>query len=341
MKKDKDKTDMNVKKGDIARKAGVSLASVSRVLNNSGYVKIEKKEKILSAARSLGYIPKPSIDSIAVVVPDITNPYFGEIIKGISEAAQTYKVNIMLFNTDDNLEKELDVLEFLNTQKIQGVIMTPNFGGDEFNSSYINKIESLKVPLVLVAADVKYTNLNGVFVDNMNGAFDAVSALIKEGHRKIGIIRGQKTSQAMSDMFIGYKKALSYNNIELNKKYIYYGDFKLDNTYKITKDILTDNDRPTALFISSNMMTLGCIKAVNDLNMKIPDDISIIGFNKINFFNVIDMNISYVDDSAIELGKTSMEMLFEIIQKGNNKDVRRITLKPTIVLKGSEKYIQK
>jgi len=336
---------------DIAKKAGVSLATVSRVLNNSGYVKVETRAKVLSAIKETNYTPsaiarslsKSETNTIGVVVPDITNSYFGEIIKGISEVAEALNLNIILFNTDDNLEKELKALDLLKGQRIQGVIMTPNFGGDELNSNYINKLENLGIPLVLVAADVKYANLNGVFVDNIKGAFDATNILIREGHTKIGIVKGQKGSQPILDMFMGYKKALCYNNIEIREDFIYSGDFKLERAYDITKKILKQEDRPTALLVSSNMMTLGCVKAVLEDKLSVPGDLAIIGFNKNDVFDLIGIGISYVDDSALQLGRTSMEMLSDLIknENTNTKVVKRITIEPTIVLKGSEKVISK
>ncbi|MFL0248734.1 LacI family DNA-binding transcriptional regulator [Candidatus Clostridium stratigraminis] len=330
---------------DIAKKSGVSLATVSRVLNNSGYVKTETREKVLNAIKDTNYTPsaiarslsKNETNTIGVVVPDITNSYFGEIIKGISLVAEKNNLNIILFNTDDNLQKELKALDLLKAQRIQGVIMTPNFGENDINTNYINKLENLGIPLVLVAADVKYSNLNGVFVDNMKGAFDATDILIKEGHTKIGIIKGQKDSKPASEMFMGYQKALLYNNLDVREDYIYTGDFKLDLAYDITKKILKMKDRPSALLVSSNMMTLGCVKAVLEEKMKIPEDLAIIGFNKIDVFDVIDLGISYVDDSALELGRASMEMLSELIKAPNKNDVRRITVRPVVVLKGSEK----
>lgn len=336
---------MGITISDIAKRSGVSLATVSRVLNNSGYVKESTRQKVLDAIRDTNYNPsaiarslsKNQTNTIGVVVPDITNSYFGEIIKGISEVAGEHNLNIILYNTDDNLEKELKALDLLKGQRIQGVIMTPNFGGNEFNSQYVNKLENLDIPLVLVAADVKYANLNGVFVDNMKGAFDATNILIKEGHTNIGIIQGHKSSQAAIDMLMGYEKALLYNNLQVREDYIYSGDYKLDIAYDITKNMLKMKDRPTALLVSSNMMTLGCVKAVLNEKLNIPEDLAIIGFNKTDVFDLIDIGITYVDDSTFELGRTAMQMLNEIIRNEKTNDVKRITIKPTIILKGSEK----
>ena len=345
MKRVKDKLGITIT--DVAKKSGVSLATVSRVLNNSGYVKDVTREKVLNVIKDTNYTPsaiarslsKNKTNTIGVIVPDITNSYFGEIIKGINEVAEQNNLNIILFNTDNNIEKEIKALDALKAQRIRGAIMTPNFGDDELNSKYISRFENLDIPLVLVAADVKYSNLNGVFVDNMKGAFDATSILIKEGHKKIGIIRGHKSSKAAMDMFMGYQKALCCSDLEIREDYSYFGDYRLDLAYDITKDILKMKDRPTALIVSSNMMTLGSVKAILEEKLSIPDDMAIIGMNKVDILDLVGIGITYVDDLTNELGRTAMSVLSELIMKEGISEVKRITIKPTIIIKGSEKKV--
>lgn len=330
---------------DIAKKAGVSLATVSRVLNNSGYVKEETKNRILKAIKDLNYTPsaiarglsKNEINIIGVIVPDITNSYFGEIIKGISEIAERHNLNIVLFNTDDNLEKELRALNVIKEQRLMGVIMTPIFGGDEFNSLYFNTIENLNIPIVLVATDIKHSTFNGVFVDNIKGGFDATSLLIREGHKKIAIITGLLSSERAVHELIGYKKALTLNNLYVEENFIFKGDYKLETGYELTKKILSMEDGPTAVVICSNMMTMGSIKAVMEENKKIPDDLAIVGFNKLEVLDMVGINITYVEDSPIDLGRSAMNMLNEKIEGKEKNEVKRIRISPTIILKGSEK----
>lgn len=337
---------MEITIGDIAKKAGVSLATVSRVLNNSGYVKLETKEKVLAIIKEVNYRPsaiarslsRNETNSIGVVVPDINNPYFGELIKGISRVADQNDLNIILFDTDENIKKELKALNILKEQRIKGVIITPVSAQDEFNSEYLNTVENLGIPIVLVSGEIKYLNLSGVFVDDIKGSLDGVNALINEGHRKIGIITGRLDSKPALDRLTGYKKALILNNIPINEEYIFCGDYKQEKAYEITKKILKMKDRPTALFISNNMMTLGCIKALLEENMKIPNDISIVSFNKVDILNILGMNISFIDDSTKDLGKIAMDMLIEDIKNKKEREVRKITLQPKLVLKGSEKY---
>lgn len=333
---------------DIADRAGVSLATVSRVINKSGYVSESTRKRVLKAIQDLDYTPngiarslsKNETNTIGILIPDITNSYFGEIIKGISEIADSKDLNIMLFNTNDDLSKELRALRLLREQRIKGVIMTPSFGGDELNSEYLNTLENLGVPLVLAAASVKYAKLHGVFVDDVKGAFDATNHLIKEGHTNIGMITGNLSSKPSLDRLTGYKKALAFNGLPLREDYIFHGDYKMEKAYAITKEILGRKNGPSAFLVSSNKMTLGCIKAAYDMGKKIPEDLALIGFDKVEALELLGINISYVDDFPEELGREAMNMLINICGEDEVKGIKEVTISPKIVLKGSEKLIR-
>lgn len=332
---------------DIAKRANVSSATVSRVLNNSGYVKEETRERILAAIKEMNYTPsaiarslsKNETNTIGIIVPDITNTYFGEIIKGVSEIAEKNNLNIILFNTENYLEKEIRAINLLKEQRIKGIIMTPGFGEEKFNETYIRTIKSLNVPIILVSADIKFTKLNGVFVDNIKGGFDATNLLIKEGHTKVGIMTGLLSSEPIMDRLEGYKKALEENNIEINEKYIYHGEFKLDKAFEITKKILKQKDAPTAIVVCSNMMTMGVIKAMKSEKKDIPKDLAIVGFNRIDLLDIVGVNITYMEDSPIELGRASMNMLCDIFQNVDNTVVKRKIIAPQMIIQGSEKKI--
>lgn len=338
---------MSVTISDIAKRAKVSPATVSRVLNNSGYVKEETRHRILAAIKEMNYTPsaiarslsKNENNTIGIIVPDITNTYFGEIIKGVSEIAEKENLNIILFNTDNYLEKEIRAINLLKEQRIKGIIMTPGFGEEKFNENYVKTITTLNVPIILVSADIKFTKLNGVFVDSIKGGYDATSLLIKEGHTKIGIMVGLLGSEPVMDRLEGYKKALAESNLPYNKEYMYHGEFKLDKAYELTKKILKQKDAPTALVVCSNMMTMGVIKAIKEENKEIPKDLAIVGFNKIDLLDIVGVNITYMEDCPVELGRASMEMLCDIIKNSGNEEVKRLTIAPQMIIQGSEKKI--
>lgn len=332
---------------DIARKAKVSVATVSRVINNSSKVKEETKKVVLEAMKSLNYIPsdiarslsKSETNTIGVVVPDINNPFFGKVIKGISSVADKEGLYMLLCDTDENEDKEMKFLDMLIRQRIRGLIITPTMNNDEFNPVYLNALEKLNVPIVLIDRDIKYSNFDGVFLDNIEGAYQAVDCLIKEGHEKIAIIAGPTSSKPGRDRLRGYKKALVMNGIEVDEKNIFYGDFRFESGYELTNQILDMEEPPTAIFVSNNMMNLGCIKALSNKNIKIPDDISLIGFDEVEMLEIMDIDVSVVDRPMTQMGESAMRILIERLNKSEQqeKNVKRIILHPELKLKGSEK----
>lgn len=338
---------MGVTIDDIAREAGVSRATVSRVLNDSGYVKKETRKNVLKVMKKHNYKPSEiarnlsmrKTDTIGVIVPQISDPFFGAVIKGISEVANKRDLNIFLCNTDDDPQRELKFLEVLQRQRIQGIIITPTLAKDKRNEDYLKVLKNSGIPIVLVDGFAEYSDFNGVFIDHEQGSFDATTALIEEGHRKIAIISGVMDTRIGKERFQGYKDALQANDIKLEDKYIFYGDYSWESAYRITKEILELENRPTAIFVTSNKMTLGCIKALNEYNIKIPDNIAIIGFDKIDVLDIIGMSISSVNGSTSEIGSVAIKMLLDEANSKNSKIIKRTTLTPELELKGSEKFV--
>ena len=296
---------------DIAKQAGVSSATISRVLNNSSYVKDETKEKVLKVIEEMNYVPsaiarslsKSETNTIGIIVPDITNSYFGEIIKGISKVAEEVGLNIILFNTNNDVKSEIKALDEVKKHRLKGVIMTPGFGDTEFQDIFTDMINSINIPIVLVSADLNYIDLNGVFVDDIKGGYDATNLLINKGHNKIGIITGIISSSSAVNRLNGYKKALIENNISIMDHYIKEGKFNLDKAYELTKEFLDMTNPPTAIISCSNRMTLGVIKALFERKKKIPNDIALVGFNKIDLIDIVGINLTYIEDSPMELGQ--------------------------------------
>ena len=335
---------MAVTISDIARKAGVSSATVSRVLNDSGYVKQSTREKIEAAIKEMNFTPsaiarslsKNETNTIGVIVPDITNSYFGEVIKGISEVAEENNLNIILFNTDNYLEKEVRALNVLREQRIKGIIMTPGFG-EENNKEYIETINNLNIPIVLVSADLKFKELSGIFVDNVLGGFNATNLLISQGHTKIGIMTGILSSEPAAERVVGYKKALKEANIDINDKYILDGQFSMEKAYELTNELLKCGNKPTALITSSNRMTMGVVKALKENNKNIPEDLALVAFDKVDLLDVLDIKITYIDECPMELGRSSMNLLCDIFNNSDKSFKRRVIIVPKLIIKGSEK----
>jgi len=339
---------MTVTINDIAVKVGVSHATVSRVLNNSGYVKDETREKIVKVIKELNYTPSAiarslstsKTNTIGVIIPDINNLFFGEIIKGITEIADEHNLNIILCVTDEDKDKELKAINVLKQQRIQGLIITPTFYKKMDNGENLNALKNLGIPIILIDGHVEYLDFSGIFIDHIKGAYDGTDALIQAGHRKIAIITGDMNSRPAKERLQGYQKALLANNIPIDNEYIFYGDYTHQTAYEITKEILKMDNRPTAIFVSSNTTILGCMKAFHEEKINVPNDMAIIGFDKIDVLNIIGMNISFINGPSIELGRIGMKMLLDNLSSKEPMEIKRQTILPELLLKGSEKFIK-
>ncbi len=335
---------------DIAKKCGVSCATVSRVINNTAPVKKETRAKIQEVINEYNFstnsiakgISKITQNTIAVVVPDITNPFFADVIKGINSEADKHNLNAIFYDTDESQEKEVMILKRLKTMGIRGLIISPTTDTNEFNGEYLKILGSVGIPICLVDRDVKYSNFDGVFIDNVKGAFDATCALLNEGHRDIAIIAGPKSSKPGRDRLRGYKKAFLMNDIDINNDLIFYGDYRMDSDYDLTNNILNLKNKPTAIFTCNNLMGLGALKSINKHELKIPNDIAFITFDEIEILNILGMKISSISRPTQDMGRIAVNNLYTKINNGNNiikNQTDTITLIPTLKLLGSEKLI--
>jgi LacI family transcriptional regulator len=335
---------MNIR--DIARKAGVSSATVSRVINESGYVKEETKRKVLEAIEEADYVPNAiarslsirDSSSIGVIVPDIANEFFSGIISGIGERAANNQYNIVLFDTGELSEREHQCLTMAESQRLSGLLITPVSELNEVTRDKLIQFENKGIPVVLVDRNIRNSSLDGVFVENHDAAYKAVEALIQNGHRKIAVITGPNTSMPGKDRLKGYKSALSDYGIELREDYIVSGDFKIMKAYERTKELLELPDPPTAIFASNNQTSLGVLKYLTEHKLKIGRDISIVGFDQIESLKIIDYSLSTIDRDARNQGYQAMEMLIDkLTRKESKSSGRKVFVPYQMVLRGSEK----
>lgn len=335
---------MNIK--ELAKTIGVSSATVSRVINNSGYVSEETKKKVLSAIKEYKFVPSAVARSlstndtlsIGVIIPDIENDYFSSIISGISEMAEQSGYGIHFMSTNENREIEQRFLNTVESQRLNGIIITPVSEMDGATKEKLLHIQASGIPVVLVDRDIKGGIFEGVFVDNLSGAYEGVNALIQEGHKEIAIITGPETSRPGRDRFKGYKKALLDADIPLKKEYMVSGDFKIAKAYSCTKQLLELENPPTAIFSSNNLTTLGCLKYFTEHKIKIGRDISIIGFDDIEALKIIDYKLSVISRDAKQQGRIAMNLLLERLKnKSVPEHVIHQNVPYQVVLRGSEK----
>lgn len=332
---------MNIKTKDIASKSGVSIATVSRYLNKSGYVKQETRELIKNAIQEIKKQENiyEKEKNIAVVFPDLSNMFFTDVLKGLTEEADKLNYNVFSFDSGESIEKEMKIIDALKDFNICGLIITTTIRNRETTKKHVQNLNSLGVPIILIDRDLIFCDFDGIFSDNRKGAFDGVDTLIAEGHKNIAVITGPLDYETAQLRLEGYKQAHKVNELEINESYIHEGDYQIDSGYNLTKEIINNNKDVTAIFSCNNMMTLGAINALNEMDIKIGEDISLLGFDDLEFFTYLGLNISVVSRQTSEMGKIAFEVLSKKILEEEPYATQNIVLKPSIVLRGSEKLI--
>ncbi|MGL4947222.1 MAG: LacI family DNA-binding transcriptional regulator [Cetobacterium sp.] len=337
---------MKMKIKEIAKIAGVSPATVSRALNNSDYVKKETKDKINEAINTFKNENKFLKDknenctgTIAIIIPDIGNEFFSKIISGIEKICFENSYLPIIFNSRESEEVENLILKRLKKIGVSGIILTPVSDRKDSYGSYLNLIEDLKIPKVLLDRDFEFGNFEGVFIDNILGTSEATQNFIDNSHKNIAVIAGPQTSKPGRERYIGFEKTMNLNKLKINPDFLQFGEFSFENGYISTQKLLNSKTPPSAIFISNNTILHGSMKAIEEKKLIIGKDISIISFDEIEANSLAQYSISSVGGNYKKMGEIAIEMLIERIENNVtfNFSSRKIILKPELILRGSEK----
>lgn len=331
---------------DIAAKAGVSHTTVSRVVNGAENVKENTKRKVQKAIEELNYVPnayarglsQKQSDVIGVVVPEIRNTFFGEMIEGITSVADKNHLTVLLFNTDENALKEKRALKFLQEHRVRGLILTPATSDKNYTPSHVDSLKKLNIPTILVDRVIPGINLDGLYADNMQSLYEATSLLIDEGHRDIAVLAGDPKLQLARERVAGYKLAFESRNLKYNEKNIFFCEFSKECGYNQTLHILGMKRRPTAILSNNNMLSLGCLKALYEKRLRIPEDIAFLGYDSIEELNILQSNITLVDKQAFDYGQNAMQLLLKRIENPEMA-IQKIIISGKLVKRGSEKLV--
>ena len=301
---------------DIARLANVSVATVSRVINNNNNVKEETKERINQIIKENNYYPniiarnlsKNENNTIGVIVPDIKNLYFASIMDGIVDEANNRNLNIILGCSNENFKLQKKYIELFIEQRVKGIIIAVTQNSyDKIN--FFEQISS-KIPLVLIDRKID-KQMPGVFFENFYSSYGVIEKFIKHGKKKIGFLAGPQTISTAKERLDGYKKALKDNGIKYDKELVLYGNFTLESGYNLGKEIL--KREINAIYISNNSMTLGFLKALKELNIN-PESMEIATFEDNEIIRFIDEKIVSYDIPFSELAKKSIEILESLLK---------------------------
>lgn len=304
---------------DVAKEAGVSIATVSRVLNDVDVVNEETKKKVLEAINKLGYRPNivarslktQKTRTIGIIIPDISSQFYPEIVRGAEDVANIYNYNIMLCNTDLDPEKEIEYLRVLKEKMVDGVL----YMSTSLEPNILELINQLELPMVLVETTSREGDIPSVTIDNEKAAFDGVDYLIRKGNKRIAYIGTHEDAEHASALrYIGYKKALEQNNIELNEKIVYFGGLKAQDGYEGMNNIL-QSESLDAVFCAGDEIAMGAINALRDKDVKVPEEVDVIGFDNIYSASVFYPKLTTIAQPMYDMGSVGMRMLIKIINK--------------------------
>lgn len=331
---------MTVTIKDVAEKAGVNPSTVSRVINQDPNLSIreETKIRILNAIEELGYRPNAiarslrlkTTGTVGMLIPDITNPFFPEVIKGAESAAAEKNMSLILCNTDENVEKEEHYIELLAEKRVDGILLA----SARIQDKTIDSLDKWGIPYVLVNRRTRRASGSYVVVDDVLGAQLAVQHLIDLGHKKIAHISGFLYTDTGLGRFEGYRRTLNLNGVPFLSEYMVEAGFTEKQGYRAMKKLMALPEHPTAVFASNDLIAIGAITAIHEEGLHVPEDISIVGYNDIWLAEKISPPLTTVKLPLYDMGYLSMEMLAKKITH-EPVEQEQIILKPELVLRKS------
>lgn len=325
---------------EVAKRANVSVATISRVLNNSPNVKNETRERVMNAIKELNYSPNLSgrilrrneTKIVLVLLPTISNPFYSKAVTGIRHAADKLGYLILICNTESDVKKEMEYLDLLRYKQADGAIMMSK-------ESDIGKLEEIGAshPIVQCFEYRKSDMLSYVSVDNEQAAYEAVKYLIGLGHRRIGLVGCDTQYPSAEQRESGYKKALHEANIELDTDLIIRGDYGFRSGFNCAGKLM--EHKPTAIFAISDMQAIGVIKALKGMGLSVPEDISVVGFDNVTFSEIYDPGITTVSQPTYKMGSKAMNILIDEL-KGGSKTPQQIIMKHELIIRDSARKIE-
>ena len=336
---------INIK--DVAKKAGVSTATVSRVLGDFPGVRDKTRKKVLKAVSELNYeinavarnLRQKKTNSIGIIVGNVLSQFYSVIAKSVEDMANKFGYNTILCNGDENPEKELNYLKVLNSNRVDGIILTPTGK----NSEYVQHLINSRTKVVLLDRLIEGVDCDAVLVDNANGAYKAVKHLIDQGYRKIGIVGGYLDRTTGAERLNGYLKAIEEAGITKDDSLIKIGNFKKESGRRLTRELLKQSNRPEAIFTTNIDMSMGALIAIKEMGLTIPDDIGIVCFDDSDWALILEPSITVIRQPVYQLGSTAAELLIKKIENKKTSlshESKIITLLTELVIRNSTKKIK-
>jgi len=324
---------------DVARRAGVSVATVSHVINETRYVTEELRIKVLEAMEELSYHPNVLARSlrqgvthtIGLVVPDNSNPFFAEMARAAETIGFQNGYSVILCNSDKNVERETTYVQVLIAKQVDGII----FIATGSNVSNLHELTKLGIPVVVADRDIPQTLADVVLVNNEQGGYEATRYLLSLGHRRIAALAFPMIPSASIERVRGYKRALNEAGIPFRDEWIVYGTDSYSGGEAAMTHLLRLPEPPTAVFAYNDVMAIGAYRAIHRAGLQIPRDMSIVGFDNIGLASAVVPALTTVAQPIADLAARSMQLLLERIRDKTNRPGQRVILDTALMVRES------
>jgi LacI family transcriptional regulator len=324
---------------DVARHAGVSIATVSATINGTANVSPALQERVRLAIAAVSYHPdgiarslkKRATQTLGLIISDITNPFFTALVRGIEDAANARGHAVILCNTDERLEKERAYLALLRSRRVDGVIMAPAGAVEDYQRFTLDA----QTPVVFIDRRIPTVPADAVVVDNVAGARQAIGHLLALGHRRIGAITGLPQISTTLERIQGYRDALARGGISVDPALLREGHSRLVGGCEAGRALLGLALRPTAIFATNNLMAIGLMQALAERGLRCPGDVSVACFDDFEWASVFRPRLTTVAQPTYEMGAKAVELLFARLDGSSPLGPREIVLSPALVVRDS------
>lgn len=325
---------------DVAKRAGVSVATVSRVMNGTANVSPELRERVWEAIKALNYSPSALARglstrisrTIGVCVPSIIkHPFWAQVVTGIEDVCRQNGYNLFLCNTDTNPQRERDYIELLRTRRVDGIIVGPS--GD--SAAHLQNLLTPQWPLVMV--DRKFLDLEAptVLVDNYHASFEAVEYLIRLGHRRIGVVAGPHSHTVAKDRIRGYQDALRHHGLPVDEDLIRMRSYEDEHAHAAASALLDLDDPPTAIFCCSGRLAKGVLHVLQERGVRIPEEVSLLTFDDLDWMTLVRPPVTAIAQPAVEMGRKAMQILLGLMRGEPLPEEPEVVLQTTFVERAS------
>ncbi len=330
---------MSITIKDVAKKANVSISTVSRVINDSKPVSDDIKMRVVKVIEELGYKPNPVARSlvtkksrlIGVLIPDISDPYIAELLNAIEEVAKTYDYDIILCNSYGSLESEEHYMHLMQTKQVEGML----FLTYKLRTSHKTFFEQSHMPVVMINRDASELNLSSVSVNNFDAVREMTSKLFEDGHDDIVLIRNGKESDVFGpSQFEGFKQAHEDYKKTFNEDSVYNGNFQVKHAYEIVKGLIQDKKVPDAIIATTDSMAVGAINSLVDGGYKVPEDVSVAGFYNTKIAELYRPQLTTIHQPIYDIGAVAIRLLIKQIT-GEAKDTTHFYLPHDLIERDS------